>query len=96
MQQFDRQWQRVVARAQQAPRRDEEAPFGFARRVVALGWQAQAPGPEVLWVRLALRMLAGAVGVLIVCAALEWPHLRDTRPLEPGLENTVAQIVWVL
>ena len=55
-----------------------------------------ALGPEVLWVRLTLRVLAGAVGVLIVCAALEWPHLRDARPLEPGVENTVAQIVWAL
>ncbi len=96
MQRFDQQWQKVVARARQVPDRDEEAPFGFAGRVVALGWQPQAPGPEVLWVRLALRVLAGAVGVLIVCAALELPHLRDARPLEPGLENTVAQIVWAL
>jgi hypothetical protein len=96
MQQFDQQWQRIVARARRAPGRDEEAPFGFARRIVALGCQPQAPGPDVLWVRLALRVLAGAVGVLIVCAALEWPHLRDSRPLEPGLENTVAQIVWAL
>jgi hypothetical protein len=96
MQQFNRQWHRVAARARQAPKRDEEAPFGFARRVAALGWPPQSPGLEALWVRLALRMLAGAVGVLIVCAAVELPHLRDARPLEPGLENTVAQIVWAL
>ena len=96
MQNFDKQWQTVAGRARQAPGRDEAAPLGFARRAVALGWQPQALGWEALWVRLTLRVLAGAVGVLIVCAALELPHLRDARPLEPGLENTVAQIVWVL
>ncbi len=96
MQRFDEQWQKVVARARQAPGRDEEMPFGFAARVVALGRQQQVPGPEALWLRLALRVLAGAVGVLIVCAALELPHMRDARQLDPGLENTVAQIVWVL
>jgi hypothetical protein len=96
MNDFDKQWQTVAGHARQAPGRDETAPFGFARRTVALGWQPPAPGSEVLWVRLTLRALAGAVGVLIVCAALELPHFRDTRPLEPGLENTVAQIVWAL
>ena len=96
MQNFDKQWQTVAGRARQAPSRDEGVPFGFARRVVALGWQSPAPGLEVLWMRLALRVLAGAVGVLIVCAALELPHFRDARPLEPGVENTVAQIVWAL
>jgi hypothetical protein len=96
MQQFDQHWQQVAARARQAPGREEAAPFGFARRVVALGWEPRAPGLDALWARLALRALAGAVGVLIICAALEWPHLRDSRPLEPGVENTVAQIVWAL
>lgn len=96
MQQFDQHWQEVVARARQAPGREDAAPFGFPARVIALGRQPQALGPEALWVRLTLRVLAGAIGVLIVCTALEWPHMRDTRPLEPGLENTVAQIVWAL
>jgi hypothetical protein len=96
MQDFDKQWQTVAGLARQAPGRDETAPFGFARRAFALGRQRPTPGPEILWVRLTLRVLAGAVGVLIVCAALELPHLRDARPLEPGLENTVAQIVWAL
>jgi len=96
MHNFEKQWQTVAGHARQAPGRDEIAPFGFARRAVAAGWQPPALAPEVLWVRLMLRVLAGAVGVLIVCAALELPHLRDARPLEPGLENTVAQIVWAL
>ena len=96
MNDFDKQWQTVTGHARQAPGRDETAPFGFARRAVALGWQRPTPGPEILWVRLTLRVLAGAVGVRILCAALELLHFRDARPLEPGLENTVAQIVWAL
>jgi hypothetical protein len=96
MNDFDKQWQTVAGHARQAPGRDETAPFGLARRAVALDWQRPTPGPEILWVRLTLRVLAGAVGVLILCAALELPHFRDARPLEPGLENTVAQIVWAL
>ena len=96
MQNFDKQWQTVAGHARQAPGRDKTAPFGFARRAVALGWQSPTPGPEILWMRLTLRALAGAVGVLILCAALELPHFRDARPLEPGLETTVAQIVWAL
>ena len=96
MHNFDKQWQTVTGHARQAPGRDETAPFDFARRAVALGWQPPALGPEVLWARLTLRVLAGAMGVLILCAALELPHFRDARPLEPGLENTVAQIVWAL
>jgi len=96
MKHFDQQWQRVAERARQASRREAEAPFGFAARIVALGWQPQTVGPEAVWARLALRLLAGAVGVLIVCAVLELPHFRDRRPLQPGLENTVAQLVYSL
>mgnify|MGYP003549342781 CR=1 FL=1 len=38
----------------------------------------------------------GAVAVLLVCAAVELPHFRNTQPLKPGIENTVAQLVWSL
>ena len=96
MQHFEQRWQTLAERARQAPGRDEAAPFGFAGRVVALGSQPQPNGLEGLWVRLSLPVLAGALTVLIVCSALEVPHMRDARPLEPGVENTVAQIVWAL
>jgi hypothetical protein len=43
-----------------------------------------------------LRLLAGAIGVLVVCSALEMPHWGDDRPLEPGIENAVAQVIWSL
>ncbi len=96
MKNFDEQWQKVAERARQTPRRDEAAPFGFATRVAALVRQSQAPGVEMLWVRLTLRSLAGVCVVLLACAALELPHFRDAHPLDPGIENTVAQLIWSL
>ena len=96
MNDFDTKWQACAAQARQAARRDEQSPFGFATRVAAL---AGRPGPipaEFAWDRWLARVLAGAVAVLVVCSAVELPHLRDAHPLEPGIENTVAQLVWSL
>jgi hypothetical protein len=93
---FDEKWQHAAERARQAPRRDETAPFGFAARVDAAVRQSPAPGLEMLWVRLTLRSLAGVCVVLLVCAALELPHFSDTRPLDPGIDNTVIQLIWAL
>ena len=96
MNDFDNRWQRCVARARQAPPRDDVAPFGFATRVVAAGLPPASPTLECVWKRLALGWLACAVAGLAVCALLELPHLHDSRPLNPGVENTVAQLVWRL
>jgi hypothetical protein len=96
MSNFDQQWQRCVARARQSPPRDEAAPFGLATRVLAGGRAAADPPLERAWERLALRWLTGVVAGLAVCAVLELPHLRDAQPLHPGVENTVAQILWQL
>lgn len=71
-------------------------PFGFATRVAAARLSPSGPALESAWKQLALGWLAGAAAVLTVCAILELPHLRDTRPLDPGVENTVAQLVWRL
>lgn len=96
MKNFDEQWQKVAERARQTPPRDEVPPFGFVTRVAALVQHSQAPGVEMLWVRLTLRLLAGVCAVLVACAALELPHFRDAHPLDPGIENTVAQLIWSL
>lgn len=96
MKDFDTKWQACTARARQAAHRDEEAPFGFANRVVA---RAFPPGPapvEFAGERWLARWLAGAVAVLVVCSVVELPHLREAQPLEPGIENAVAQLVWSL
>lgn len=93
---FDSKWQRCLKRAREAEARDETAPFGFAARVVAAGRRSAEPALECVWKRLALGWLACAVAGLAVCAILELPHLRDAHPLNPGVENTVAQLAWRL
>jgi hypothetical protein len=96
MNDFDNKWQRCVARARQSPPRDDAAPFGFDTRVLAAGQLPAEPALERAWERLALGWLACVVAGLAVCAVLELPHLRDSHPLNPGVENTVAQILWRL
>jgi hypothetical protein len=96
MRDFDARWQECAARARQAPRREDSAPFGFAGRVVARAFPRQSPSTEEVFGQLAFRMLAGAVALLILCTVLEAPHLRGARPLETGVENAVAQLVWSL
>ena len=96
MKDFDTKWQASAARARRASRRDDEMPFGFATRVMALDGQREAAPLEIAWDRVLTRLLAVAVGVLIACSAMELPHLRDTQPMKPGIENTVAQLVWSL
>jgi hypothetical protein len=93
---FDAKWQRCVARARQAAPRDEKAPFGFATRMAARAFAGHAQSLESVWQTLALKLLAGALGALVLAAAIEAPHLRDTKPLEPGVADTVAQLVWRL
>ena len=93
---FDSKWQQCAARARQAAPRDESAPFGFATRIAARAFTTQPQSLERVWQHLALRLLAGALGVLLVVAAIEVPHMRDTHPLEPGVADTVAQLVWRL
>lgn len=96
MNDFDTKWQAGAARARQATRRDEQMPFGFATRVTALATQPGTTPVAFAWERAMARLLAGAVAVLLVCAAVELPHFRDAQPLKPGIENTVAQLVWSL
>ena len=96
MKDFDTKWQACAARARQVSRRDEQPPFGFANRVTARSIQRGTPSVEFTWDRVLLRMLACAVAVLVLCAAVELPHFRDAQPLEPGIENAVAQLVWSL
>ena len=96
MNDFDSKWQVCAARARKTVARDETAPLGFATRVLAVARPRAGPSLEGVWERLALCSLAGVLTLLVLCAAFELPHLRDARPLEPGVENTVAQLVWSL
>lgn len=96
MKDFDTKWQAVAAKARQVNWREEQLPFGFATRVTALVGQRVVAPLEVSWDRVLTRLLAVAIVVLIACGVMEFPHLRDTQPLKPGIENTVAQLVWSL
>jgi len=98
MNDFDVKWQACAERARGIPQRDEAAPFGFATRVLGVAMRTPAPrmSPELVWQRLTWGALGVIAMVLLVCAVVEGPHLRDRKPLEPGIENTVAQVVWSL
>ncbi len=98
MSEFDERWQVCVGRARQAPRRDETAPYGFATRVLAMvpSSPASRVSLEVVWQRLTFGSLGILALFLVVCAVVEIPHLRDRPALEPGIENTIAQVVWSL
>ena len=96
MKNFDVKWQTCAARARVAPPRDENMPFGFRSRVAALATGAGTRSVVEVWQALAVRLLAGSVGLLLISAVIELPHLRETKPLDPGIENAVAQLVWAL
>jgi hypothetical protein len=96
MSEFHNRWQIIAGRAREAGRRGEAMPYGFATRVLALAREPAAPQVtiELVWQRLTFAALGVIAAILVVCAALEAPHLRDRKPLEPGIENAVAQLVW--
>ncbi len=96
MSEFDIRWQAGITRAREAGRRDETMPHGFATSVLALAQPSASPpiSLELVWQRLTFGVLGVIAAALVVCAALELPYFRDRQPLEPGIENTVAQLVW--
>ena len=99
MNRFEDRWKTCVTRARQTPPPNEAAPFGFATRVLTAAssqrWN-EAVALELVWQRLTLRSLSLIGAVLIVCAIVELPHLRDRHLFEPGIEDAVGQIVWNL
>jgi hypothetical protein len=96
MNEFDVKWQTCVRRARETqPRPPETAPFGFAARVVALA-KPECVGAGLFWPELTWRAFGAVAVLLAVCAAMELPYVRDTKPMDPGIENTVAQLVWSL
>jgi len=96
MNNFDSKWQTCAAQARQQPPGDLRAPAGFASRVLARASVPETPGLAEVWQALVARLLAGSVALLLLCTALEWPHLRERPTLQTGVENTVAQLLWSL
>lgn len=98
MKNFEPRWQQLTAKARQSPPREESAPAGFAGKVVARAFNRPESQPETDpgWDRLMIRFFAGALATLAIIAALEGRHLRHSSLFDPGIENSVAQLVWTL
>jgi hypothetical protein len=100
MTRFDERWKICANHAGRAPEQDLAPPCGFATRVVARVAASKAGNDPVrldlVLQQLTVRLLGLVCAFLILCAALEVPHLGDRKPLDPGIENAVAQLVWNL
>lgn len=101
MKNFDQRWQRLASRARTAsvpPETDVTAPHGFATRVLARAAEAGVSGPplEELWLRCARQSVALMTAVGLVLGAMEVAASRPRELPHPGVENTVAQILWRL
>ena len=98
MNEFDHRWQiglKAARRAASAPS-DEDAPLGFATRVVAQ-WQAHPePSLALLWQRLALRVLGAMALILLTLAAYDALSMASDTSLQPPVENAVADSAWLL
>jgi hypothetical protein len=97
MNEFERRWKLGTAAARHGqPALSDEAPFGFAARVVAR-WQAQPePSFAALWQALAWRVLGTMTLVLLILVtygAISSPHDEWARP---EIEDTVADSLVLL
>jgi hypothetical protein len=97
MNDFDRRWRDVAARARQAPEAPVAAPFGFATRVLsAVGRRSRGTAPLLLWERLGLRALLGVTTLLVILGAMEYRDARPARLAPPQLEHCVTAAFWML
>ena len=99
MNEFKERWKRGVHAARLAEETSgaptDEAPFGFATRVVAQ-WQAHPEPPvSVLWQRIALRVL-GAMALILLSLAAYDALSMGSDSLQPPVENAVADSAWLL
>lgn len=99
MNEFENRWQQGVAAVRRAAGEfDDAAPLGFATRVVAQ-WQAMASAElplSLLWQRLALRVLGAMALIFLTLAAYEALFPDKDAPLQPHVENAVADSFWLL
>jgi hypothetical protein len=98
MNDFERRWEMGLraARLAASPVPCEDAPLGFATRVVAQ-WRAHPePSLTVLWQRFALRVLGVMALILLTLAAYGALSSIGEAPLQPPVENAVADSFWLL
>lgn len=97
MNEFERRWKSGTEAARHAtPAHSEDAPFGFATRVVARWHSRPEPSLAVLWQQLALRVLGSMAVVLVGLAAYGALSSVSDSPLQPPVENAVADSFWLL
>ena len=97
MNEFERRWKLGAEAARRGrPPLSDEAPFGFAARVVAR-WQAQPePSLAVLWQRVALRVLGTMTLVLLILVTYGTISARNDEWARPEIENAVADSLSLL
>jgi hypothetical protein len=96
MNDFDRKWQRCVARARQVPAEPCPIPLGFASRAI-VGWRAETgQSMASLWLKMGLRVLSGATILLVLSMLLELHAAKSGSVFIPHVEDAVAQVFWML
>lgn len=102
MKAFHRRWEQLVARNRHAlaTKTAGDAAPGFASRVVTLAAQARDGGAQAwvleLWIRRTRQALAVVALLGLAMVAFERTATRHNRLSHPGIENTVAQLLWRL
>lgn len=96
MNEFDRRWKECVARARAAQPAKETAPAHLVRRWAAQWTDEPALSLSGLWLQMIGRALIGAAALLAVCAWIGFGGIRAESPFTPHVEDTVAQVFWML
>lgn len=97
MNEFDEKWQIGARRARQIePMIEAQAPFAFAARVVSQARTAITPvgSLEQVWIRFALRALAGLGVALFVVFSYGGREASNPESLLPEIVNNSTQLLW--
>jgi hypothetical protein len=97
MNDFEKRWQECASRARQAEDETESPAPGFAARVWARSQTEETAIPwEALWLRWSLRSLIGVSIILTACLTMEMINPENSHSLIPHVEDTVAEMFWML
>lgn len=97
MNEFDRRWKLGAEAARRAAAAlPDEAPFGFATRVVAHWRAAGAPPLATLWQQFSLRVLGGVALAAVLIAAAHLAFGTDGDSFTPDVASTVSEMFWML
>ena len=89
----DNVWKQLARAARQAPgNKSDEAPFGFAGRVVAQWRAGEQPRPSA-WELLSVRTLAFAALVMIVCLSLNYEIVQEQFTFDPTAPADLESLV---